>query len=392
MVLLIALLLQADPSEEIAGLVRSLTSDAPEERDLAVRRLKEIGAPARPALEEALKRGDADLKARARDLLDHFVRAERVGALRGSPDRRVSAELRDVSLEEAFRATLHPFGLTRTSVKDPPAAKKISLSLKDAPFWEALERLEAAAGARMNLESGRMEPGDAGPRAGAGAARVTHASWGSHSRGGGPSKAALFVRTWLPPGAWACSAAVSDVELTSEAGKPIEGDWVSGLDSVRRPGLPSGIGVGCLTVHRTALKGVQSVTLRATLRLGVPRDVERTAMERIPGKVGILGGDVTLDKLTRRDPDGWDISLGGRGGGSAFTVLLSVEDGAGAWLGDLHTLALHPSGSIGVSTSSFSLRKGAPARCIVLRAIGEEEIKVPFTLTSIAVPPYARGE
>lgn len=390
--LLLVLLLQAGTSQEIPELIRGLTSDAPEEREQAVRRLKEIGAPARPALEEALKRGDADLKARARDLLDHFARADRVDALRGSPGRRVTVELRDAPLADAIRAALHPFGLTETRVDEALTGKKVSLALKDAPFWEALERLEDAAGARMNLESGRMELGDAGPRAGAGEARVTHASWGSHSSGGGPSQAALFVKTWLTPGAWTCSAEFSEFELTNEAGKPIECRWVPSLDSVRRHGLPSGVGVGCLTVDRTALKGVKSATLRGTLMLGVPRDVERTAMERIPGKVGILGGDVTLDKLARRDPDGWDVSFGGRGGGTAFTVLLSVEDIDGAWLGDLHTLAIGPSGSTGVSTSSFSLRKGAPARCVVLRAIGEEGIKVPFTLRSIAVPEYARKD
>ncbi len=390
--LLMVLLLQTGTSQEIPELVHRLTSDAPEEREQAVRRLKEIGAPARAALEQALKRGDADLMARARDLLDHLARSERVGALRGSPDRRVSVELRDAPLAEALRATLHPFGMTESTAEKSLATKKLSLSLKDAPFWEAVERLEEAAGARLNLESGRLEPGDAVPRAGSGQFRVTHTSWGSRSSGGGPSKPALFVRSWLPPGAWACSAAASDVELTNESGKPIECSWVPGLDSVRRPGLPSGIGVGLLTVDRASLKGVKSVTLRATLRLGVPRDFERVSMERIPGKVGILGGEVTLDKLTRRDPDGWDISLGGRGGGEPFTVLLGVEDDAGAWLGDLHTLALHPNGSTSVSTSSFSLRKGTPVRCVVLRAIGEDGIDVPFTLTSIPVPAYAGGD
>ena len=179
--------------------------------------------------------------------------------------------------------------------------------------------------------------------------------------------------------------------MSTPEGTLIECGWGADLDSVRRTGLPSEVGAGCLTVRRPLLKGVKNLTVRATLTLGVPRDIERTVMDRLLGKVELLGGSIALEKLAREEGGRWDVKIDGEGGREPFTVLLSVEDAAGRWLGDLHTLALTPGGSRGISSSSSRLGEGIPARGVVTRVVGEDEIKVPFTLSGIP-PPRSSGD
>ena len=85
----------------------------------------------------------------------------------------------------------------------------------------------------------------------------------------------------------------------------------------------------------------------------------------------------------KREEGGWSVSMSGSGGGEHLTVLMSVEDARGKWLGDLQTWRLSSSGSIGSSGSGWTLKEGVPARFVVLRAKGEDLVKVPFTITGI---------
>lgn len=68
------------------------------------------------------------------------------------------------------------------------------------------------------------------------------------------------------------------------------------------------------------------------------------------------------------------------GGSESGTMLLSVEDTAGRWMGDLMTLTLRPGGSMRTSRGAY-LQPGTPARCIVTRAVGTDVFEAPFSLT-----------
>jgi hypothetical protein len=192
---------------------------------------------------------------------------------------------------------------------------------------------------------------------------------------------ALFPKAWLPPGAWVCHAELEDIAVTDEAGNKIEAGWHPDLETVRRPGLPTSVGLGTLTILPKNLEGLKSVTLRATFRWGYARDLERFVLSPIPGKLKLASGIIAIDKLTK-DPDKewWDLSLNTENGDEGGTMLLSVEDDAGRWMGDLMTLTLRPGGSMGTSRSA-SLRPGTPARCIVNRAVGVDLFEAPFSLT-----------
>jgi hypothetical protein len=390
MVLFLALLLQqVDPSREAADWIRLLGSESPEDRDQAALRLKTLGTAAKPALEAASRSGDADVRARARGLLEDIARAERVKALHPS-GRRVTLELRDVSVGEAVVKTLHPFGMTGVKVESQGKGRLIALSLRDVALWEAVDGLEKAAGIRVDLSSGELSdrPEPEVLPSGTGDVRIgTSGSWGSHSGPGG-SESVLHVTAWLPPGAWACSAELEEVELTAEGGGKIPSRLMPELEGERRRGLPTRMEVGGIAVRPENLKGFKKASVRGTLRLGFPRDLER--IERpilpLPSEVALLGGTVKLASLARTPDEGWKLELESSGGSEPFSVLLSVEDAAGAWLGDLATLRPKP----GTSSSRVGWWEpsveGKPARWVILRSVGEVSVKVPFALSPIDVP------
>lgn len=377
------LLLQAD-AREIDNLVRALGSDAPEERDDAIARLKRIGPPAVPALETAAKSTDADIRGHASRLLEEIARAERVKGLRPS-ERRITIELRDAPLVGAVRKTLYPFGYTEAKVDPLLAGRDVSLSLKEASFWEAVEELEKRSGGRFNLSNGVLHeahPGDIS-RAGTGPVRLTAHRWGSRSAGGA-SKSTLYLQAWSSPGAWACSAELEKVEVIGEGGVAIACEVVPGLEGKRHDGLPSESGVGLLAFSHDDLQGVKSLTVRGVLTLGFPRDAEvrKATLDPSPAVVKWESAKVGVEEL-KKEGGSWRVRLDGSAGDEGLTVLMSIEDAEGRWLGDLDTWRLYRRVSIGTSGTGWTLKEGVPSRFVVLRAKGEDTVKLPFLLTGI---------
>jgi hypothetical protein len=302
----------------------------------------------------------------------------------------VTVELRDVSLGEAVEKTLHPFGMTGVKVETPGKARAVTLSLREGSLWEAVDGLEKAAGIRLDLQSGeisdRQEP-EVRP-SGTGDVRIgTGGSWAGHSGPGG-SESVLRLSAWLPPGAWACSAELEDVELTAEGGGKILSRLMPQLEGERRRGLPTQMEVGGVAVRPENLKGVKKASVRGTLRMGFPRDIERLVkpLVPLPSEVALLGGTVKLTTLGRSEDGDWKLELESSGGSEPFTVLLSVEDAAGAWLGDLRTLNPRPGTSFYMTGGWEPSVEGKPARWVIVRSVGEVSVKIPFSLSSIDVP------
>ncbi len=391
MTLLLALLLQQDaPSREAAQWVRLLGSEGPEERDQAALRLRALGPAAKPALEGAAQSGDADVRARARGLLDEIDRAERVKSLHPS-GRRITVDLRDVSLGVAVERTLHPLGMTGANVEPAAKGRVVSLSLRDVSLWEAVDGLEKAGGVRLDPNNGELsDRPDPEPRtSGTGEVRIgAGVSWGSHSDARGGSQSVLHLYAWLPPGGWACSAEFQEVELTAQGGERIPSRLLPRLEGERKRGLPTRMEVGDLAVRPENLKGVKRAAVRGTLRLGFPRDLERfeNPVLRLPSEVAVQGGTVKLSSMERTPEGDWKMELDSSGGTEPFTVLLSLEDAAGIWLGDLGTLRLQPGSSSYRNAGWVSWVEGKPARWVVLRSVGEVWVKIPFELSSLDVP------
>jgi hypothetical protein len=381
LLLLFLLSVQPDPGQETAELLRKLGSDLPEERDRATARLKQIGPSAADALKEVVRTGEGELRERAREILADFDRVARIMALRPS-DRRISVRLHEVFLAEALPQLLHPFGMTNLKISDELANRKVTLSLENSAFWEALDRLEEAAKVLVDLSSGEIRAGarTTSEWSGRGDVRVSATSWGSRGGSKIPTQDLLSLHAWLPPGSWACSAELENLVTTDETGKIIAGNWQGALDGIRHYGRPSYVELGGLAILPDHLKGLKTVTVSGTLKLGLPRDLERRVMDKLPGKLLLLGGSVSVQKLLKSERWGWDLSVDSEGGDEPFTVLLSVEDAAGRWLGDLQTLTQRSRGSSG-SSRSVELLPGTPARCVVHRPVGQDILETPFTLT-----------
>lgn len=385
MVLLLALLLQADPAGEIRELIRTLTSDSPEARERASARLKEIGPPAAKALEDLARTGDAELRGRARDLLDHLARMERLRAFRPS-GKKVSIELAEVPMKEAVHRVLDPFGMTGVQVENSAGPRRVTLSIKDAPLWEAVDRLAKVSDLSFDIARGQFWE-IASPRAstwGATEARVSLEAWGFASRGKGDLKRALSLNIGLPPDAWACHPSVEDLEVTDATGKKIAHQWEGRLDLLRRPGLPTRSQGAYLEFAPDDLKGVRQITLSGILKLEFPKDVDRRTILRLPGKVSVPGGTIEIERCRRESDGRWDFSVGASSDGATIQALVGIEDEQGRWLGDLANLLHRHSGSSSTGGSA-TLIEGIPARGVVTLVIGTDLVREKFRL-SIDVP------
>lgn len=378
--LLSCLLLQSELPREIEDLVRRLNADGLEEREQATSRLKEIGTPAIPALEVAAKSGEAEARGRARLILDHLARLDRVKALRPA-SRKLTVDLKDAPLADAVRQVLHPFGLTGATFEEELAKRRVTLTLKDASLWSAVDQLEEAAGLRWDYSSSRLTSVSTprGVRCGSGTVRIAADGWGGWSSGG-VSRKLLLLRAWTPPGSWACDADVSDLEVTDEAGKPVAHQWHPELEGRREEGRPSELEFGRPTFDEKDLKGKKSLRLRGTLCLAFPRDIDRRVMAGIPGKVTVPAGTIEIDRLTRRGKGEWSYGIGGSSTGGRIVALVSIEDEKGRWLGDLGTIAVSRGSSLGTG-SSVDLLEGNPAKGIVTLADGVEFLRETIDLT-----------
>jgi hypothetical protein len=378
--LLLALLLQTDPGGEVPELIRMLGSEVLEERTRAESRLKEIGRPAIPALEGIARSGDSERRARARDILDFLARKERVGALRPS-DRRVSAELKDVPFSEAIRQVLEPYGL-KAAAGEGGDARRVTVFLKGALFWEAIARLEEASGTKFHSSNGVFSAPTEWPvqSAGNAYARVEIGRWGTRSRGGGESKKALFLYAAVSPGAWACDAEVNDLNVVDRNGKPIAHEWDGSPGFGRTADGISRGDLGTVAIAPRELAGVEELVLTGTVALDVPNDIERRFFSQVKGKIQVPGGSLRVEYLDRRDDGSWHYGVDVASDEAPVRALLSVEDENGRWMGDLRALYNKGHGSLGVS-SSVVLAEGKPFRSVATMALGIDRLEVPFRLS-----------
>ncbi len=149
--LALALAAQA-PADNPADLAGRVASADPGAREEAEGRLEEIGRPALPDLRIAL--GKAEDPVAARRLADLIDLIERKRLLRATP---VALDERGVPVAEAVADLQRRSGLR--VVLDPPedpawASTRVTLATKGPiGFWDAVDRLGAAGGFRVEAES-----------------------------------------------------------------------------------------------------------------------------------------------------------------------------------------------------------------------------------------------
>lgn len=142
------LLLQGGPS--IDELLRRLDDDGIEARTEAADQLLRRGMAAVPALEKARDAARGELRERLTELLGRVRDRERLAVVL-KPATRFTMEVDRIPLTELLRRleAPTPFALA-PETRDRP----VTLSLRDVPYWRAVEEICRAAG------DVRLEPGD----------------------------------------------------------------------------------------------------------------------------------------------------------------------------------------------------------------------------------------
>jgi hypothetical protein len=133
-------------AERIARLIKQLGNDDFEEREKAVKDLEAIGSPALPALREAARGGDVEVKARATALV-HKMEGKALSAKVLAPTK-VTVVFKDTPLAEAVAEFSKKSGYT-LQLHDPDNKlkdRKVTLDTGEVTFWEAFDKFCDKAG------------------------------------------------------------------------------------------------------------------------------------------------------------------------------------------------------------------------------------------------------
>lgn len=132
---------QEDP--KLRELIERLTDDEIRVREKAAADLVDLGKAAVPALQRLSRSGDIEARSRAASVLQRIAESEVVSRhYRRGPRITIAADGATVAsvLEELLRQSKDQFTYDPEELKDP-----ITLNLKDATFWEAVESICRAA-------------------------------------------------------------------------------------------------------------------------------------------------------------------------------------------------------------------------------------------------------
>jgi hypothetical protein len=131
---------------EIRKLIDQLGSGSFAEREEATAALDAAGEPALPGLRKAVESDDAEVRRRAGELLKKIE--TRVDAEHLLAPTKVSLSFKDTPAAEAVAELAKKSGC-KVVLQDPAGKlrdRKVTLEAGEATFWEALDRLTAAAG------------------------------------------------------------------------------------------------------------------------------------------------------------------------------------------------------------------------------------------------------
>lgn len=136
-----------------AELVARLGSDEYAEREAAARALARLGPDALPALRDALKSSDPEVRARVAPIVTQLQRAaDSTGKL---TPKKLALNYKDVPLGTALADFKVRSGLNlvfdTAKVADP--LRKVTVSTAEVPVWEALDAFCAAAGLREEFRA-----------------------------------------------------------------------------------------------------------------------------------------------------------------------------------------------------------------------------------------------
>ena len=150
--MVLALLLVLLPvQDDFTKWIAQLESESLIERDEAMRRLHALGAPAVARLEKARDAARTpELKARLDSILESIRRSAELAKVLG-PTRRVTIASRGRPFKEIL-AELRSPGVAEIRAEGIDEESRLDLQIRDGTWWEAMDRVARAAGARYEIE------------------------------------------------------------------------------------------------------------------------------------------------------------------------------------------------------------------------------------------------
>jgi hypothetical protein len=392
--LLATMLAQTD----VRDLFEKMRSERIEERDDASRALLDLDAPPVAEIEKAAaSERDAEVRGRLKGALEEIGRRERVAAVRPRT-RPLTLEFHNEPFDEAVRKSLGPFGLTSVEWSEEVGRRRVTLHLKGATFWQAVEALGRAASAYGSRGASRWHFQDRAPAMDSvGGFDVSEAlifaeQNGREKHGDGPWKNDIVVQVLLPPGFSPSSAQVEDGLLLDDQGHAIEADRTPGGTTNRVPGGVGKIRAMEFAVLPENLKAARSLQVKGTLLLRYPHDLERHEFAlqglKTPLSVKFQGSSLTIASI-QIDPDRQcQLNFVGRAESARLLVFSTLEDERGKWLSDLDHTNLESGSSVSGNCSASIPPGAAPARFVLNRILGEDEVRIPFHLKNVPPPPH----
>lgn len=405
----IALAVQDTPVERLIAL---LGSDNPAVRDSAQADLLKIGVKALPTLAAFEKGQDPEVRSRIRAISGDILRQERVRRVRREP-RRQTLSLQDVPVVEAVQKVFAGFDAKvefENSGELP--RKRISLSLKDADWWEAIDAVTDTAGVEplespSHLSSYSIYGSDSKMALAGG--RLKRYRWATvgglriyarpmHSRG--PDEVGVEAEVAFPPGLLAFPVRLEELTLETDGGRRLsfEEGPVFGASRSRK-GFVTYVDVFRTQspFSREALKGTHSLTLRGKLVVAFPRDVEivKMDMKDVLTETHLSVGSLEVNVHIRADRDPF-LMAGVRWKDSApdpkAKLRVWLEDDQDNLVEDLPWDSETPgtsSGSIGGNVIPSLAR---PLKAVAARLIGTDPWVLPFAIPDIPVPPASKDK
>jgi len=388
--------------QDVETLIRQLGEDDPKAREKATQQLIELGPAVLEPLRSREKDPDSELRQRVATIVAEITRRDRIRLLCPRP-ANLTVSLKEVPVREALRAVLFPYGLEGNVYGriDFLKTRKVTLELKDAPFWEAFDALQVAAGIAVEYYHSSFgvsfREGKGGvqllPHADVGDLRFT----AKHFIRDG--KFTIQAEVVAPPVYRPLSETMEGVTFIDDKGRKIELSKEQYLHHERRS--PDSLAVNWLWEGlpvETPTEDWSRVKIQGTLVRKFPRNAERFAADL--GEAGtpvtFKAHGMTVNARWKKEPplgkpprDRWMVDYDWKDATPGKKYFAWIENAQGRWLVDGSQIECDNPQETAGKGGVGDMGAGAtpPGKLVLISVEGEEEFRTPFTILGLNGPP-----
>ena len=382
------------PCQEVDVLIERLRSDDFTTREEAEAALIGRGLSAVPALKKHDKDPELEVRLRVCRAIEEIGRRERVRGVRPGPVR-LTLQLAQVPLSEALKKTFEPFGVKADVWPRELERRTVSLELKQASLWKALDAFCAAGGVHLKSEYTMHNLGW-GFRDGPPEKPIRWIEVGEGRLSAGTEifnkEIQLRLRGLLPHGSMPAAVNFENVEVVDERGRRVPFDTTpTDATAWRCAAGPTSFESWKWTVAREGLKDVGTLCIRGAVVIKYPHDLERVeySIRELKGPIDVsLGGvTLTLKSVTASGGD-WGHETEGmrwRPGTPEQSFRDWFEDAEGRLYGECCAFGAGGKYSPGGSKCLRGKESVLPSKFVLARLIGEDAVRIPFELKNISL-------